>query len=114
MLFEIKVLIGLFTLNPLITFHIWCQFDFQIVFKSDKTRGCTRFSVDLDNHGSTTCLPFDHHPNLVERDGIIKREPQMGDRTMEEIMLRPRELDPNGYKYSLYSYFERENATINC
>ena len=34
----------------------------------------------------------------------IKTGPRPGDRTLEEIKLSPRELDPNGYKYLFYSY----------
>ena len=79
---------------------------FQIVFKSCKTGGCTKFSVDLDASGPVTCLDDDEvTPDKTTKEFSgrrkireFKRDPQPGDRNSDEIKLSPRELESNGYK----------------
>ena len=62
--------------------------------------GCTRFSVDISGAGETTCLNEEHRPN-DDNDVPGGREPNLSDRSLEEIELSPRALDPNGYKYEI-------------
>jgi len=75
-----------------------------VVFKSDKTGGCTRFSVDLDNNGRTSCI--NDYPKNVDISDPLDLGPRPGDRSLEEIELSPRALDPNGYRLDVKVYYD--------
>ena len=73
----------------------------QIIFKSPKSGGCTRFTTDIKAEGEerpeTTCIkrvdhtfdtPYDYSNETSSNDGIEKK-----------IDLSDRALNPNGYKY---------------
>ena len=88
--------------------------EITIVFKTDKAKGCTRFSVEnLGGLGKTTCL--DHAP--LPENGMSERmlnertldylpEDRSLDRSLEEIQLDPRELNPNGYNLKVAVYYD--------
>ena len=49
--------------------------------------------------GESTCLEGAHLPPNDESDIPGAREPKYSDRSLEDMQLSPRELDPSGYKY---------------
>ena len=87
----------------------------MIVFKSCKTGGCTKFSVDLDENGPVTCLDDDEVTpykttkefNRRRKIGEFKRDPQPGDRSLDEINLSRRELDFNESGIQDSRYFSK-------
>ena len=62
--------------------------------------------MDLDANGPVACLDDDEvTPDKTTKEfnrrrkiREFKRDPQPGDRSLDEIKLSPRELDSNGYK----------------
>ena len=87
-----------------------------IIFKSLKAGGCTKFSIDLsDFSGEATaeCLKNAPRPRN-EKDEIEDRgvrldylpEDRSMDRSLEEMELAPRELDPNGYKLKVAVHYD--------
>jgi len=50
-----------------------------IVFKAENAGGCTRFSVDIEGSGETTCLKSEHRPQH-DNDVPGGREPKASDK----------------------------------
>ena len=52
-------------------------------------------------HGSASCLPNAPDTPIKDGDFQVQKKVRIGDRTLEEIELNPRELDSNGYRWTL-------------
>jgi len=87
-----------------------------IIFKSLKAGGCTKFSIDLSDlsgNAKAECLknaprPTNENDELEERGVLLDYLPEdrSMDRSLEEMVLAPRELDPNGYKLKVAVHYD--------